>query len=249
MTAGDQNKAAQPEPVSVILIAYNEAATIRRDVEGFYRVIVEKLPGSELIVTEDGSTDGTGEILREIAGEIPIRLVQGEERKGYIRALLDALALPSDEWILFSDTGGKFDPANFWKMESLRSRADLIIGIKKQRYDQYYRRVITRFFNFLIRRYFRVEVQDIDSGFRLFRRDLIRRALARPLVFRDLISSELTLRMLALGARLVEVPVVYHLRQGKSRGMPLEKIPRVVIHILRSMPRLKRELLRLRQVD
>ncbi len=235
-----------PAPVSVILIAHNEIESIEKDVTDFYRIVVERLPGSELIVTEDGSTDGTSEKLRELAERFPINLIQGAERKGYIPALLEALTIPVNEWILFSDTGGKFEPDNFWKMEKERSRSDLIIGIKKHRYDQYYRRVITKVFNFLIRLYFRVKVQDIDSGFRLFRKKLIMQAIERPLILRDLISSELTLRMLALGGRSIEVPVVYHLRQGKSSGMPPKKIPRVIFHVLVSFPRLKREMVWLR---
>ena len=97
--------------------------------------------------------------------------------------------------------------------------------------------------------YFRVKVQDIDSGFRLFRKDLVLRAIERPFILKDLISSELTLRMLALGARLAEWPVVYHLRQGKSSGMPPGKIPRVVVQVLSAFPRLKREVQSLRESD
>lgn len=233
---------SSPAPVSVILIAYNEAEVIEKEVEGFYREVVEKLPGSELIVAEDGSTDGTGEILRELAVRLPIRLVQGRERKGYKQALLDALQLPRHEWVLFSDTGGKFYPQNFWKLEKYRDRADLIIGVKRNRRDQYYRRVITQVFNFLVRSYFKVGVSDIDSGFRIFPRQLALQAAAKPLIFNDLITSEFTLRMLGLGARLAEVPIDYHLRQGKSRGMPPGKIPRVVMRTLFSFPRLKKEL-------
>jgi len=235
------------EPVSVVLVAHNEVLSIRRDVEGYYWEVVAKIPGSELIVSEDGSTDGTSELLRELASAMPIRLVQGTERKGYIQALLDALELPENEWILFSDTGGKFSPDNFWRMERLRSDADLIIGIKLDRRDQLYRRWITKVFNLLVRRYFTVETTDIDSGLRLFRREVFFRAAASPLIFKDLIATELTLRMLAAGSRFREVPVVYHLREGKSKGMPPQKIPRVVCQTLKRFPVLRQELVRLRR--
>jgi len=52
------------EPVSVIMVAFNEAETIEAEVLSFYRAIVERLPGSEFIVAEDGSRDRTPEILR-----------------------------------------------------------------------------------------------------------------------------------------------------------------------------------------
>lgn len=229
------------EPVSLILIAHNEVETIEKDVTDYYRVVVEKLPGSELIVTEDGSTDGTSELLREIASRLPIKLIQSADRKGYISALLDAIELSSQEWILFSDTGGKFSPDDFWRLQERRSDFDLIIGVKVERGDQVYRQVMTRAFNLVIRLYFKVPVRDIDSGLRLFRRDLIVKAISTPLLLKDMIATELTLRMLAFGARLKEVPVVYSARHGKSRGMPAKKIPRVIVHVLSLFPRLKKE--------
>lgn len=226
----------------MILIAYNEAEVIEREVEGFYREVVEKLPGSELIVAEDGSTDGTSEILRALADRLPIRLVQGPQRKGYKLALLDALELPRHEWVLFSDTGGKFNPEDFWKLEPWRDGFDLIVAVKVSRKDQRYRQLMTRVFNSLISRYFGFRVRDIDSGFRLYRRDLARAITGKKLIFRDLINAEITLRMLAAGAHLKEIPVVATARPNQSRGMPPKRIPAVICHILRAIPRLKRDL-------
>ncbi len=242
MSSKEQTNHAPSEPVSVILIAYNEAEVIAGEVEAFYREVVEKLPGSELIVAEDGSTDGTGEILRTLAERLPIRLVQGPRRKGYKQALLDALELPRHGWVLFSDTGGKFNPEDFWKLEPWRDRFDLIVAVKVSRKDQWYRRLMTRAFNSLISRYFGFRVRDIDSGFRLYRRDLARAITGKKLIFRDLINAEITLRMLATGARLKEVPVIATARPNQSRGMPPKRIPGVICHILRAIPSLKRDL-------
>jgi glycosyltransferase involved in cell wall biosynthesis len=239
-----RNSAKPPAPVSVILIAYNEAQTIRQDVEDFHRTVVARVPGSELIVTEDGSTDGTSEILREIASRLPVRLVQGKERKGYIRALFDALKLASCEWIFFSDTGGKFRPDDFWKLEPERKSADLIVAVKTSRRDQWYRRMMTSVFNRLVSSYFHVSVHDIDSGFRLYRRSLMEGISPDDMVFRDLINAELSLRMLTRGARFREIPVIATAREDQSRGMPPKKIPRVIFQILTSFPRLKKAIIK-----
>lgn len=242
MPSEENKNAASPEPVSVILIAYNEAEVIEREVEGFYREVVETLPGSELIVAEDGSTDGTGEILRKLADRLPIRLVQGPARKGYKQALLDALELPRHEWVLFSDTGGKFNPEDFWKLEPHRDQADLIVAVKVSRRDQPYRRLMTWGFNLLVSQYFGFRVRDVDSGFRLYRRDLARSIIGKKLIFHDLINTEITLRMLSGGAALQEVPVIASARPNQSRGMPPRRIPAVIFHVLSVLPALRRDL-------
>ena len=241
-TTGEEVREMTIEPVSLILIAYNEASGIRREAEAFYRQVVEKLPGSEMIISEDGSSDGTSGIVRDLATSLPARLIQDAKRKGYARAFLDAVQAARSEWVFFSDTGGKFSPDDFWRLEALRNDADLIIGVREQRQDQLYRRVMTRLFNVLARGYFRVPTHDIDSGFRLFRKDIFLRAIANPFCLKEMISTEITLRMLSLGARLGEVPVTYAARRGQSRGMPPRKIPRIIIHVLSSFSRLKREM-------
>jgi glycosyltransferase involved in cell wall biosynthesis len=235
------------QPVSLVLIAHNEAGTITNEAGAFYQHVVEKLPGSEMIISEDGSTDGTDRIVRGLASSLPARLIQAAERKGYARAFLDAIRSARSEWVFFSDTGGKFSPEDFWRLEKWRNDAELIIGLRKHREDQVYRRVMTSLFNLAVRCYFQVPAHDIDSGFRLFRRDIFLRAIEEPLCTKEMISTEITLRLLSLGARLREVPVAYAARKGQSRGMPLRKIPGIIAHILSSFPRLKKDMHSLRE--
>lgn len=230
------------EPISVVLVVHNEAETIRTEIEAFHRKVVQKIPGSELIVAEDGSSDGTDEILKGIASRYSLKLIQETSRKGYRKALLDALRAAAREWIFFSDTGGKFDPEDFWLLEPNRESSDLVIGVRKLREDRCYRRILTRVLNRLVRLYFRFPLKDSNSGFRLYRRLQLQRAISGSQILRELTSMEITLRMLALGARLREVPVRYRQRTGPSRGLPLKKIPGVIVHTLKMFPRLKKEL-------
>lgn len=225
------------------MVAFNEAQTIEAEVLRFHEAIIRQLPGSEFIVAEDGSTDGTTEILRDLAGRIGITHLNGTERKGYKRAFLDAIFATRNPYVFFSDSGGKHDPEEFWKLYPLRHEYDLIVGRKTGRKDQLYRQALTWGYNFLLRQYFGFdEVRDADSGFRLFNRNVLDQVLRGKLVYRGLIASEIVLRTIASGLKYREVEVSYELREGESRGLPLRKVPAVTMDALRNMIQLKADL-------
>jgi len=232
------------DPVSLVFLAYNEIDTIEAEVRDFKSEIVDKLPGSEFIVAEDGSTDGTHEVLQKLQKEIGIIHLTSGERKGYRRALLDSIAATKNGFVFFCDTGRKHDAQDFWKLYEQRHDADLIIGRKTNREDQWYRKLFTKVYNTLIRCYFRVEgVRDSDSGFRLFNRKVADGIFCGgKLFFKELPGSEVVVRVIRGGLRYLEVPVAYHQRLGASRGLPNSKIPKVIIGAIRNLRRLKKEL-------
>jgi glycosyltransferase involved in cell wall biosynthesis len=226
-------------PVSVILNVHNEADTIEREILEIHRQILSKLPGSELIVAEDGSTDGTKEIIAKFVRDFGVIHSTGPQRKGYAKALKDALGLAKHPYIFFSDTGGKFDYADFWKLYAMRRRYALIIGVREKRSDPLPRRFLTFGYNFLLRRYFHVPLRDADSGFRILRRDLAQKIRREEWINRYLINAELTLRAVFSGYSVGYVPVAYRGRRGRSRGLPPWETVRAVVHVLKNFPRLK----------
>lgn len=229
-------------PVSVIVNVFNEADTIEREVREIHTEIVKKLPGSELIVAEDGSTDGTKEILGRLKAELGIIHSTSPERKGYAKAFRDAVALARNPYVFFSDTGGKQDFKDFWKLYPYCDRYGIVTGVRSGRRDQLYRRLMTWIYNFLLRRYFHVSLYDADAGFRIYQAGLIRKIANEPWVNRHLISSELALRAIYSGFQVKEVPVLYRQRAGTSRGLPPAKIPKVIISVLKNFSRLKQVL-------
>ena len=227
------------EPVTAIINVFNEAQTIEAEIRSINEEVVSRIPGSEFIVAEDGSTDGTREIVAGLVEELGIVHLTGKERKGYARALCDALLLAGNPWVFFLDVGGKNDPKDFWKLYREREGADLVIGLRSGRRDQLYRRLLTCCYNSALRAYFRLSIRDADSGFRLYRTALVKEIAGQDWMNSELVSSEIAVRCAYMGGRIREVPVGYRQRKGSSRGLPLGKIPRAILGVIGNFPRLK----------
>jgi glycosyltransferase involved in cell wall biosynthesis len=227
--------------VSLIMLVYNEAEIIEEVIRDYYNKVASKLDDMEFIVAEDGSTDGTKEILDNLAKDLPITLHSGNERKGYVRAYRDALSLPQKEVVFFSDSSGKHDPADFWKMYELTDRYDIVSGYKKHRKDPFYRILLTKGFNAIVNLYFGIHLRDIDSGFKIMTLQAVRDVMRDQWIVTDLISFEIVVRLLKKGYTLIEIPVSHSPRKnGPSRGLPAKKIPKVIWRIMRNFPKIKR---------
>ncbi len=227
--------------LSVILLAHNEADTIRQEIRAFFDTIVRRISGAELIVAEDGSRDGTRERILEAANEIPLRVTGGAERLGYARAVMGAVAEATQPWILLCDGGLKHDPNDFWRMWPLRHEFDYIAGRKTNREDQWYRQLFTWGFNLVIRQLFDHEIFDADSGMRLISRRVADEIVPR-VTFKGFSSSEIVLRTLHAGMRYAEVPISYRQRAGESRGLPNAKLAGAIRGAVSDLVRLRREL-------
>jgi len=234
----------QSLPVSVVLLVHNEAEIIERVIRDFSEKLTNAVPGSELIVAEDGSTDGTKEILARLVQELPeLRWEEGKERLGYVRAFKRALQLPKNELVLFCDSSGKHDPDDFWKMLPLMKDHDLVIGYKEDRADPLYRVVMSRVFNFTVNQYFSTSFRDINCPLRLFKKSVFSKVAAQEWREKALVNFEFTLRFVYSGYKVAQVPVKHFKRvNGPSRGLPLNKIPKVVLNLARTFPLLKNDL-------
>lgn len=234
--------ASEQHPISLIFVAYNEAPSIEEEILFFHDKIVSVIPGSEFIVSEDGSTDGTTQIIRRLTESLGIIHVGGDVRKGYARALIDAVSQVKNQYVFFSDTGAKYNPDDFWRIYDHREEYDLIVGRRVDRQDQVYRRLLTYFYNLFLRAYFNIgEVHDADSGFRLFNRKVIDEVFREGLRFRNFVGSEIVLKSIMKGLTYAEVPVRYYRREGSSRGLPLNNIPTAIAEVVKHLKELKHE--------
>lgn len=237
-----------PPPVSVVIPVHNEVDVIEDVVRGFLDEVVAKMPEAELVVAEDGSTDGTKELLASLADELDFRLVQGAERKGYLRGLQDALLAARGQWVFYCDSDATHDPADFWALWDAREDADVVAGVKRGRKDPFYRKIASWFYNRYISVKFGFRVRDSNAGFKLLRGQVVDEVVPEVTHLKLGFSTELLVRAHAHGYRMVQVPVRHFERPGgEADQFPLTRMPKIGWQTYRGLRRLKKDVRRIRK--
>lgn len=201
--------------VSVVFPVHNESFIIEQTLRNYIAELAGRIADFEVIVAEDGSTDDTKGVLERLETELPIRLSMSDERKGYLRAVIDAVSHARKPWTFIVDSDYQFAAIDFWRLEPERARADVILGMKSPRRDPLHRVWLSRGYNFLLRRAFGVPYRDMDTGFRLIRTDVLR-DLAPEVRHMSFFTAEFVVRAHWAGRRIVEVSVPHYARKAGS---------------------------------
>lgn len=180
-----------------------------------------------VIVCEDGSSDGTPDVVHALARTMPVVLRRSRERLGYATALLGGLAQVRTEHAIVIDGDGQYDPRDARKLFERHEQADIVLGRRAPRRDDSLRLLMSASFSAVYQGLFRTPVRDPSCSFAL-----LRLATVSP-ILRDVRRLpygfwwELTARAHAAGLGLVEEDVCHRARvDGPSRAFPLRSIPR-----------------------
>jgi len=212
----------------LILPTYNEA----ENVEAILRAALAQLASTgrehTILVVDDGSPDGTGEIADAMAGEHPeIRVMHRPAKEGlgraYVAGFEDALANDA-ELILEMDSDFSHDPADLPRLIAAADEADLVLG---SRYVpgggvqnwRALRRLLSRGGSWYARVILGVPVQDLTGGFKCFNRRVLE-AVDLDGVHADGygFQIELTYRAIQAGFTVTEVPILFReRREGQSK--------------------------------
>ena len=216
-----------PPRLSVVIPALNEELGIGRIVERVLAIetsLAEAgLAGPEVIVVDDGSRDGTAEVVQRYAAAnghtAAVRLIRHASNRGYGAALKSGLAQASGELVAFLDADGTYPPEYFPSLcREAMAGADLVIGSRMAGAASkmpWTRRLGNKAFAQMVSLLGDTRVSDSASGMRVVRREILPRLYPLPdgLNFTPIMS----LRAIHEGLRLVEVPIPYAERVGRSK--------------------------------
>lgn len=201
------------ETISVFFPCYNDEATIAEMV----RVAVATLRkvgvcDAEVIVVNDGSTDGSAAVLAELAADEPLlRVVTHSRNRGYGGALLSGFEAAKKQWVFYTDGDGQYDAAELEVLvQHASANVDVVQGYKVRRADGPVREVVGRVYRLFVRFVFGLRIRDVDCDFRLIRQatldevDLVHTT--------GVICVELVRKLQDVDARFTEVGVHHYRR-------------------------------------
>jgi glycosyltransferase involved in cell wall biosynthesis len=211
------------DSLTVILPAYNEAGNIKNVVSGVVFYMRKNVEDFEVIVVDDGSTDGTPGVLGQINGIFPeLRFFSHEKNSGYGSAIRTGIRLSEKNRIFIMDSDGQFQIGDFKKFWDNREYYDFIIGYRHSRKDNWYRLCLGGLGSFLANLFLKRSLKDVNCGFKLFKAQELK---GIPLVSSGgCISFEILFRLLKSGKNnILQLPVEHSRRKmGSQTGGKLK---------------------------
>jgi glycosyltransferase involved in cell wall biosynthesis len=206
--------------LSVVVPVYNEARTIMTVIENVLKAPVD-VP-REIIVVDDASTDGTSNLLQGLPpGEV--RLLRHDVNRGKGAAIRTGVAQATGDIVLIQDADLEYDPRDYPLLLEpiLENQADVVFGNRfhggPHRVLYFWHYAANRFLTLLTNVLTGLNVTDMEVGFKVFRRDVLRRITLESDRFG--FEPEVTVKVARLRCRVYEVPVRYYGRtyeEGKK---------------------------------
>jgi glycosyltransferase involved in cell wall biosynthesis len=229
------------EVLTIILPVHNERDTLAKVIDSWFEVL-KQLSNCDFhfLICEDGSSDGTKELICELALRYPVINLSVEARRGYGKALLDGIATATGDYILCIDGDGQCLAENFLLFWPNRNKADFLIGWRKPRNDSLIRLFYSKLFFAFHKILFFTHLHDPSCPFVLGHRDTYLR-LAPNLTF---LSEGFWWGFIGACIKakksLLEIKIKHAKRAGgTTRVFRTNKIPEIVLRNLIGLIKLR----------
>lgn len=208
--------------LSVIIPVYNEVKNIEEIIK---RVKARRL-ASEIIIVDDGSQDGTRDILKKMDGKGKVRVILHEKNQGKGAAVATGMQAATGEILLIQDADLEYDPRDYPALLKpiQEGLADVVYGSRflgaARRVTMFWHQVANQLLTFMTNILYDSILTDMETGYKVFRREVIEGMKIRSKRFN--FEPEFTAKILKRKYRIFEVPITFNPRdyaEGKKIGL------------------------------
>ena len=217
--------------ISVFFPCYNEQENVGRTVEKAL-VVMEKLNADfEVIIVDDGSTDGTGRIADEIAArDSRVKVVHHQSNLGYGSALQSGFNAATKELVFYTDGDGQFDIGEMPALLPLMEQYDIVSCYRLNRRDSAIRKINGWCWTKLVCLLFSLKIHDIDCAFKLYKKEIFDNIELSSTG--ALIDTEILARAARKGYSITQKGVHHYPR---TAGLPSGANPRVILRAFKEL--------------
>ena len=230
----DVAPSAEDATISIVVPAYDEAGNIERMVGDCLRHVPTFTRAVEVIVVNDGSRDGTREIVDRLCREDDrVRSVHHPFNLGYGAAQKSGFLIAKYDWVALVPGDNQFDIRDLARYLAVRHDVDVIGGVRQGRKETWDRRWASGLFNHYMRASHGVTLTDIN-WVKLYRNSLLRQVTIETPGFSA--DAEVLVKLAALGARMTELPVEHLPRTwGEETHVTLRNVTHTAMELM-SLP-------------
>lgn len=221
--------------LSVFFPCYNEEKNIPPTIAKAIGVLENLKLEYEIIIVNDGSTDGTKEVAEALAKENPrIRVINHHRNLGYGEALKSGFYNARYDTICYNDGDGQFDFTEVTNFLEKLDEADLIIGHRVKRADHPIRSLFAVGWALTLKLVFGLHLKDVDCGFKMIKSEVLDRIPRLESTRGGMINAELAIKAKKFGFKVAQVGVGHYPRlSGKPTGASIPVIVKSYLELIK----------------
>jgi len=227
--------------LSIVVPVFNEVKSLEHVISNWSKYLIQKKITHEFVVCEDGSTDGTKELIKKLEKIYSISNQSVEKRRGYGQGVISGIIAAKYEYILCIDSDGQCMPDSFEEFLINKDVADIVIGNRKPRKDPKIRIIYSRLFKLVHDYLFYSKIKDPSCPYVLAKKDIYKMLIDKLGFMREGFWWGFVGAAKMYNLKFHQINIThYHRYDGSTVVYKLRKMPMIILRNILGLIKLKK---------